>query len=126
YIRKVVDTVHDLRNALYEVANESSGGGSVDPKFAEQMKVGATAWGDSTEWQYWVIGLVKQYEEEKGYPKHPVGMTMQFPVSDPARINAPLFDGPDDWILPRSGVVPIDVQKNGRVRFHDPPAHNGY
>ena len=27
YIRKVVDTVHDLPNVLYEVANESSGGG---------------------------------------------------------------------------------------------------
>jgi len=36
YIRKVVDTVHDLPNVLYEVANESSGGGSIDPKFAEQ------------------------------------------------------------------------------------------
>ncbi len=30
YIRKVVDTVHDLPNVLYEVANESSGGGTVD------------------------------------------------------------------------------------------------
>src|SRR5207237_4661029 len=30
YIRKVIDTVHDLPNVLYEVANESSGGGTVD------------------------------------------------------------------------------------------------
>src|SRR5215510_12475505 len=30
YIRKVVDTVADLPNVLYEVANESSGGGSID------------------------------------------------------------------------------------------------
>src|SRR6266542_5151382 len=104
YIRKVVDTVHDLPNVLCEVANESSGGGVIDPKFAEQMKVGATAWGDSTRWQYWVIELIKQYEEEKCYPKHPVGMTMQFPVPDPARVNAPLFDGPADWISPGSGV----------------------
>ena len=37
YIRKVVDTVHDLPNVLYEVANESSGGGSVDQAFAEQL-----------------------------------------------------------------------------------------
>src|ERR671925_1036233 len=34
YIRKVVDTVQDLPNVLYEVANESSGGGSVDESFA--------------------------------------------------------------------------------------------
>src|SRR6185503_2575036 len=30
YIRKLVDVLHDLPNVLYEVANESSGGGSVD------------------------------------------------------------------------------------------------
>src|SRR5512133_919354 len=35
YIRKVVDTVHDLPNLLYEVANESSGGGTVDRGFSE-------------------------------------------------------------------------------------------
>ena len=34
YIRKVVDTVQDLPNVLYEVANESSGGGTVDAVFA--------------------------------------------------------------------------------------------
>ena len=30
YIRKVVDTLHDLPNVLWEVANESTGDGSVD------------------------------------------------------------------------------------------------
>jgi hypothetical protein len=30
----VVDAVHDLPNVLYEVANESSGGGAVDESFA--------------------------------------------------------------------------------------------
>ena len=35
YIRKVVDTLHDLPNVLWEVANESSGGGAVDQEFAE-------------------------------------------------------------------------------------------
>ena len=28
YIRKVIDTVHDLPNVLYEVSNESCGGGA--------------------------------------------------------------------------------------------------
>jgi hypothetical protein len=35
YLRKVVDTVHDLPNVLYEVANESSGGGPVVPELAQ-------------------------------------------------------------------------------------------
>jgi hypothetical protein len=88
YIRKVVDTVHDLSNVLYEVANESSG----DPTNREV--------GDSTQWQYWVINLVKQYELEKGYDQHPVGMTMQFPVRDQNKVNDPLLNGPADWISP--------------------------
>lgn len=68
YIRKVVDTVHNLPNVLYEVANESSGGGSVDKSFAEAMGLNDVPdWGDSTEWQYWVINTLKQYEQHKGY-----------------------------------------------------------
>jgi hypothetical protein len=39
YIHKVVDAVHDLPNVLYEVANESSGGGSVDEKFAQMLRL---------------------------------------------------------------------------------------
>jgi hypothetical protein len=56
YIRKVVDTIHDLPNVLLEVANESSGGGTVDKNFAEMLGLGELPeWGDSTAWQYWVI-----------------------------------------------------------------------
>jgi len=35
YVRKVIDTLHDLPNLLWEVANESSGGGTVDAAFAQ-------------------------------------------------------------------------------------------
>jgi hypothetical protein len=125
YIRQVVDTVHDLPNVVYEVANESSGGGSVDPKFADQMKLGdVTEWGDTTQWQYWVIQFVKRYEEERTYPRHPIGMTMQFPVPDPARVNDPLFDGPADWVSPGSGG-PTDEGKPGGDWLADPPANDG-
>src|SRR5205814_9280432 len=63
YIRKVVDTVQDLPNVLYEVANESSGGGAVDPNFAQALGLGdQLAWGDSTEWQSWASNLRQQYE----------------------------------------------------------------
>ena len=43
YIRKVVDTVQDLPNVLYEVANESSGGGTVDRAFAEALGLARAA-----------------------------------------------------------------------------------
>jgi hypothetical protein len=101
YIRQVVDTVHDLPNVLYEVANESCGGGSVDEQMADVLGIPSnTDWGDSTGWQYWVIEFVKEYERQRGYDPRPVGMTMQFPVPDQARVNEPLFDGPADWISP--------------------------
>jgi len=47
YLRKVLDTVHDLPNVLYEVANESSG----DTAESVQMPDGSTIptpIGDST------------------------------------------------------------------------------
>ena len=73
YIRKVVDTVHDLPNVLYEVANESSGGGSVDDRTSPRR------WGWPTrptgatppQWQYWVIDLVKQLRAADGVRQAP-------------------------------------------------------
>jgi hypothetical protein len=69
YVRKVVDTVQDLQNVLYEVANESPGGGSVDAEFLGMIGLSEPPdWGDSTGWQYRVIDIVKKYEEEMGTP----------------------------------------------------------
>jgi hypothetical protein len=101
YIRKVVDTVYDLPNVLYEVANESSGGGSVDREFAQMLGLSNPPdWGDSTQWQYRVIEVIKQHEEQMGYDKHPVGMTMQFPVADQTKVNDALYNSPAEWISP--------------------------
>ena len=101
YIRRVVDTLHDLPNVLWEVANESSGGGKVDASFAEMLgQEGTPDWGDSTSWQYWVIDTIKQRESEMGYDSHPIGMTMQFPVADQTKVNAPLYDSVAEWISP--------------------------
>jgi hypothetical protein len=133
YIRKVVDTVHDLPNVLYEVANESSGGGSVDRNFAEALGLGdPPEWGDSTQWQYWVIEVVKQYEQEMGYDKHPVGMTMQFPVADQTRVNDSMFNGPADWISPgyddeifTGGRHPNEPGGPESRWFENPPASDG-
>jgi hypothetical protein len=101
YIRRVVDTVHDLPNVLYEVANESSGGGGVNAEFAAMLgESGNVDWGDSTEWQYWVIDRVRTCTAERGYDPHPIGITMQFPVPEQTRVNDPLFGSDADWISP--------------------------
>ncbi|MEV4319509.1 hypothetical protein [Actinocrispum sp. NPDC049592] len=126
YLRQVVDTVHDLPNVLYEVANESSGGGAADAEMAAVLGVpSGTDWGDSTGWQYWVIEFVKDYERQQGYQPRPVGMTMQFPVPDQAKVNAPLFDGPADWISPG---FDDDLFRDGAPVSRwwlDPPAADG-
>jgi hypothetical protein len=45
YVRKVVDTLGDLPNLLWEVANESSGGGKADPAFAQMLGLaGSPEW----------------------------------------------------------------------------------
>jgi hypothetical protein len=77
YIRKVVDTVDDLDNVLYEICNESDG---------DQ---------ECVEWQYHMIRFLKQYESTK--PKqHLVGMTVPYPGGQ----NHTLFDSPADWVSP--------------------------
>lgn len=78
YVRRVVDTVNDFDNVLYEVCNEA---GSY-----------------STEWQYYFIRFVKSYEAEKPR-QHPVGMTFQY-GGEKSGSNANLFDSPADWVSP--------------------------
>lgn len=78
YVRKVIDAVNDLDNVLYEICNE--------------------AHGDSTEWQYYLIRFIKEYEARK--PKqHPVGMTFQYKGGT----NSILNESPADWISPNPG-----------------------
>jgi hypothetical protein len=78
YLRKVVDTVNDLDNVLYEVCNESG-------PF-------------SLEWQYHVVRFVKKYEA--GKPRqHPVGVTVPYPYGT----NPMVFDSPADWVSPNRG-----------------------
>ncbi len=72
YVRKVVDTVNDLDNVMFEIDNEG--------------------YRLSAEWQYSIIDLIHAYERDK--PKqHPVWMS----VPD---INAPLWDSPAEVIAP--------------------------
>lgn len=92
YVRKVIDTVNAFDNVIYEVANEA---------------------GDySTEWQYYMIRLIKEYEAT--LPKqHLVGMTFQHKGGR----NRTLFESPADWISPgkeddyRNNPPPADGRK---------------
>ena len=119
YIRKVIDTVHDLPNVLYEVANESSGQAAESVAFPDGSAI-ETPIGDSTQWQYWVIETVKDYERAMGYDTHPIGMTYLFPVADLSRSNEPLWNSPADWISPGFD----DALGEGRWLL-DPPANDG-
>jgi hypothetical protein len=133
YIRKVVDVLHDLPNVLWEVANEAAGGGTVDSSFARMLGLGGPPdWGDSTEWQYWVIDVVKRHEKDRGYRSHPIGMTMQFPVTDQTRVNAPLYASRAEWISPgyddeifTNGGHPMAPGSPPSRWYDDPPPGDG-
>jgi hypothetical protein len=94
YVRKVIDTVNDLDNVLYEISNESDGG--------------------SEQWQYHMINLIKSYEATK--PKqHPVGMTVEWPGGD----NQDLFNSPADWISPNGSLDDPPAADGSKVIIDD-------
>jgi hypothetical protein len=75
YVRRVIQTVHDLDNVLYEISNENHPG--------------------STDWQFHFIRFIRAEEESRGRV-HPIGMTFQYRGGR----NQTLFDSPADWISP--------------------------
>ena len=77
YVMKVIETVNDLDNVLYEISNENHP--------------------PSTQWQYYMIDFIHEYEKGKPY-QHPVGMTFQFKGGS----NNTLFESPADWISPNN------------------------
>lgn len=99
YVRKVVDTVNDLDNVIYEICNEDD----------RQISV---------NWQYNLINFVRNYEASK--PKqHMVGMTE---ISNGgSAINSWLTGSPADWISLGADVwdSPSDPYNS------DPPAADG-
>ena len=74
YIRKVVDTVNDFDNVLYEVINE----------------------GGEQKWDWWVVETVRKHQQTK--PKqHPIGITGH----GAERLDS-MLASPADWISPGS------------------------
>jgi hypothetical protein len=83
YVRKVIDTVNDLPNVLYEIANEA---------------------GDySTAWQQHFIAFIKNYEAGKAF-QHPVGFTFQHNGG----ANSTLYSSSADWISPADDLMPLN------------------
>ncbi len=74
YLRKVVDTVNDLDNVLYEVINE----------------------GGEKDWDWWVAKTVRDYERTKPQ-QHPVGIT-----GHGAERLESMLASPAEWISPGS------------------------
>ena len=57
------------------------------------------------------------------YTKHPVGMTMQYPVPDQGKVNDVLLESPADWISP--GFDDVESPMHGSRWLKDPPANDG-
>jgi Big-like domain-containing protein len=84
YVSKVIDTVSDLDNVLYEIANESTAA--------------------SKAWQYDMIEYIKSYEATKAN-RHPVLMSVSFDQND-----SDLFASAADAIAP--GTLGADYFNN--------------
>jgi len=94
YVKKVIDTVNDLDNVLYEISNESDG--------------------SSTAWQYQMIDFIKHYEATKA-SQHPVGMTVEYFGGD----NDNLFASAADWISPNGPLYDPMTADGRKVILHD-------
>lgn len=95
YVKKVIDTVNDLDNVLFEISNEDHQG--------------------SVEWQYHFINFIKDYEKTK-QKQHPVGMTTHVKLQ-----NKVVFNSNADWVAPsvKSWPGELDPYKV------DPPVTDG-
>ncbi|MBO3833014.1 MAG: hypothetical protein FGF51_06455 [Candidatus Brockarchaeota archaeon] len=97
YVKKVVETVNDLDNVLYEISNESSN--------------------ESVEWQYHMISFIHDLEKKLG-KQHPVGMTVPWSPGSPGD-NEDLFRSPAEWVSPNAAA------RNGYSYRYDPPPADG-
>jgi hypothetical protein len=100
YVRKVIDTLNDLDNVLYEISNEGHG--------------------SSAEWQKHWIRFIKEYQSDKP-SQHPVGMTALY-LDRPEDNDALLRASDADWISPltdAAGVRNIAAADGSKVSILD-------
>jgi len=94
YVKKVIDTVGDLDNVLYEISNET---------MATATTGACHHVTHVRDWAYHLINLIHRYEQQRGYGPHPVGISSFRPFpDDPMSVdwNAYLFDSPADYVSP--------------------------
>jgi hypothetical protein len=100
YVRKVIDTVNDLDNVLYEICNEPSHG--------------PLSGAYSTAWQYHFVDYIHTYEASK--PKqHPVGMTIAYPGGN----NADLDNSNAEWVSYNGDLTSFPSSTGSKVILHD-------
>lgn len=99
YIRKIVDSVNDFDNVLYEICNEDPG---KDEFWASKY----------IEWQYALLDYLNLYQSTKS-KQHPIGLTTHKPLG-----NKYIFESKADWISPTQSKL------NGNYKW-DPPVANG-
>jgi hypothetical protein len=99
YIHKVIDTVHDLPNVMYEISNES-------PEA-------------STDWQNSLITEVNRYEQATYATHHPIGFTFQYPDGT----DTTLLRSAADWISPKDN---IPTSNGTKVIINDTDHSYGY
>lgn len=102
YVTKVINTVNDLDNVLFEIINE---GGTID-------------------WTAHMIRFIHEYEKQLPY-QHMVGMTARI---TPLVLNEVLYQSEADWVSPAN--EPLDWIFPGTRRIQDfeenpPENHSG-
>jgi hypothetical protein len=100
YIQKVIKTVNNLDNVLYEIANEDEYG--------------------TKEWQYSLIKFITDEEKNKYPYQHPVGMTYRQGNIGISNLNNELFNSGADWVSPKyKHTKPIEAAREGQVSILD-------
>ncbi len=94
YVRKVIDSVNDLDNVLFEVANEAPPA--------------------TTTWQYELLDFIRAYEAQKP-EQHPVGMTFQYKGGE----NKTLDLSSADWVSPNGTIDRPPLATGAKVVLSD-------
>jgi hypothetical protein len=100
YVKKVIDTLNDLPNVIWEVAEEQPGA-------------------SMTWWAPHVMGVLRAYEGGKAF-QHPVGIGS---LNYNDRNDGTLYGSVADWVAPtiNANVFPANVSTNnqGKVAIND-------
>ena len=102
YIKRVIDTVNDLDNVLYEISNESPTGREGIP------------------WQQHLIRFIRDYERKHKPKQHPILMTWPWPSSEN---HHPLHSSPADAIYPDWAGDGNGIAEEHRA---NPPSSEGH